>query len=358
MDIFSFLRFFRNDKSDRLSSEFLKTDFRKFKCGGFSNTDGHAIPWGIFDYDFSSSLSNYNIGDGIQSLAVRRLKNILAPDSEEIVLNREKISLCYSKKSFLLVMQGYFSHAEYFLPDYPINPVFIGTHFNPVAQSFLKRFAIENPEYFKKVDVGCRDLSTYNFCKKIGLSAYFSRCLTLTFPRRKSIPKNGDVFIVDIPFSYRRYIPLKIRKRAVIYRQRAVPFSKFSTAESRLRISRETLRMYENRASLVITGALHCAAPCVAMGIPVVFIGFAEDCERFSALKDIIPIYAKDELACGKIDFENVRAPDIESLKILMIENLKLSIAQSLGCLSDVDFTRLSEIRSKIALYKPFEFVG
>jgi hypothetical protein len=42
---------------------------------------------------------------------------------------------------------------------------------------------------------------------------------------------------------------------------------------TRLQFARETIETYGRKAALVVTKRIHCAMPCVAMGIPTVFIG-------------------------------------------------------------------------------------
>jgi len=40
----------------------------------------------------------------------------------------------------------------------------------------------------------------------------------------------------------------------------------------KLAMAEELLKQYRDRARLVITSKIHCAMPCIAMGIPVVFL--------------------------------------------------------------------------------------
>lgn len=67
--------------------------------------------------------------------------------------------------------------------------------------------------------------------------------------------------------------------------------------------------LYDN-ASLVITSKIHCAQPCLAVGIPVVFI-----CEqksfRFDLLSNYILIYEIDQMS--EINW-SLEIPDLELL--------------------------------------------
>lgn len=112
------------------------------------------------------------------------------------------------------------------------------------------------------------------------------------------------------------------------------------------------LNKYKNEAALIITTALHCASPCTAMGIPVVLLCENEEQRaRFSALKNIIPIYNLDDLKNKKIDF-NPKAPDIEDLKEAMLLNLKLNIQKAKNL--SIDEALLKKTREKIATFRAF----
>ncbi len=110
------------------------------------------------------------------------------------------------------------------------------------------------------------------------------------------------------------------------------------------------LTRYKNEARLIITSALHCASPCVAMGIPVIFCRQNdEQLTRFSALKGILPIYTIDDFKNNRVDFAP-NAPNIEPLKSAMIENLRLSVSVSRG--ESVVLVKLNEIREFIANFR------
>ena len=109
------------------------------------------------------------------------------------------------------------------------------------------------------------------------------------------------------------------------------------------------MNKYRDEARLVITTALHCAAPCTAMGIPVVLISETINNIRFSTLDGIIKIYSIDDLKQGNINY-SVQAPNIEDLKTLMIKNVDLTIKQVFD--ASVSDEYLCDIREKIENYK------
>ena len=62
----------------------------------------------------------------------------------------------------------------------------------------------------------------------------------------------------------------------------------------------QLLRRFRDEATLVLTPLHHVAAPCIAMGIPVVICRRDND-PRFSLLADLTPIYTPD--AVHRIDW-------------------------------------------------------
>jgi len=84
--------------------------------------------------------------------------------------------------------------------------------------------------------------------------------------------------------------------------------------------ARDLLALYRTQARVVITTFLHCALPCLAMGIPVVvFLPRAQnesqrtsDEERFSGLMQIAPVHRFGNTA--RVDW-SPPPQDIESLK-------------------------------------------
>lgn len=113
-----------------------------------------------------------------------------------------------------------------------------------------------------------------------GIKCFYSKCLTLTFPKRESEPKEKKVFLVDV---YRIPIPESLRKQAIIVTHAT---SDIYSSKIKSQMAKRLLSVYRNEASLVITTKLHCALPCIAMGVPVVFFGNPND-SRLSILHDL-----------------------------------------------------------------------
>src|SRR5262249_4731640 len=149
-----------------------------------------------------------------------------------------------------------------------------------------------------------------------GVSTYLSHCLSLTFDRRprqqtgdKVIVASRDREIIDLlPPEYRGdhvYLNHYTARHA---------FSDYLTE------AKAALAFYRSRARLVITTCLHCALPCIAMGMPVVAFlprsqyDFqpASDEERFSGLMQIAPVHRFGNTS--DVDWEP-RPIDVEGIK-------------------------------------------
>ena len=291
-------------------------------------------PFLFFHYNYFGQGFKYgelgiNIGDYIQTIATRNAVRKRYENMDEVYFDRDNLSN-YDGKNAIVVMQGWFSHVYSFFPNERLFPIFLGMHLSSSGVNFFLNFIKHNPYYFKNRVVGCRDLSTTQIMKKLNIKHYFSRCLTLTLPKREVTPKNGKVYIVDVPKQYHKYIPVHLRKHAHYVEQRAVDkdlsiHDYYCRGEHYMKVASDLLIEYKEKASLIITSALHCASPCTAMGIPVVLIDFDGNMDRFTTLNGIIPVYSKDDLKSGRINY-SPSPPYIEQLKKAMLDNLEMSI--------------------------------
>ncbi len=268
-----------------------------------------------------------NLGDCIQSLAVENIYKKAGIDPKELLLiNRDEVR-SYGGPKAALIMQGWFAdYANVF--HFPLSknilPIFIGFHLNPVnhtREKFIWRNII--PEIKRFEPVGCRDRNTRNFLLKLGIKAYFSACLTLAFDKREeAYVNNGKTFIVDLDKNALSCIPQQILDKSDFSISHRYYFDEYPLtdkgAEDFEMKARETLRRYKSEANLVITSKIHAAMPCIAMGIPVIFITDNPDNERFDVIDGIIPVYH-----CKDINQINwaPKAAEITELKNAIVEN-------------------------------------
>jgi len=234
-----------------------------------------------------------NIGDNIQSLAIRSLLNRLGiPDHNIVGVNRDDLAN-YEGEPLKLVMNGcFYPHCFPLSPH--ITPMFFG--FNTDYPEILRK----NMELFKRYEpIGCRDNSTKDLLLKHGIKAYVTGCLTLTLEKRKVDPENGKTIISfgrgsgEFPGALLQYIPPALLERSSFVFQRKpvkrLPLGDAEVAEAD-KTARETLDFYAREATLVVTPLLHVASPCMAMGIPVV-VARKDANLRFTAINRLTPVY-------------------------------------------------------------------
>lgn len=267
-----------------------------------------------------------NLGDYIQTIATERAIMCCVKD-RKVVFEPVLRSHLVAHQGGTCVMQGWYEHKQLsFLPGPDTRPVWMGTHFCKEARKLLL-YLYHNSE-IRFHDIGCRDKSTLAFCRSMGISSYLSRCLTLTLPKRSILEgeKADKVYIVDCSMEIISSLPDSIKKGAIVKDQRSFEYASWQDWRMCRTAAEELLEEYRQNARLVVTTALHCAQPCIAMGIPVVFINpkYIEE-ERFSSMDGIIPQYTLTDLKENRIVYPS-EAPNIEDLKVSILRNLELTL--------------------------------
>lgn len=220
-------------------------------------------PIRLLEYSGEFFADSFNLGDDIQTLAVSRL----VPHVDGYV-SRE--ALAQVAEPCTVPLNGYFLNSTNWPPAPVVRPVFYAFHMAREGQAVL--LSAQSIEYLKRWQpIGCRDRGTQALLASHGVEAYYSRCLTLTLPRREQAPEDGQVFLVGLSRAARQAVPKALRRGSVTVDQARVRLPVDKTP-LKLALAAELLEQYRRRARLVITSKIHCAMPCIAMGIPVVFL--------------------------------------------------------------------------------------
>ncbi|WP_312407400.1 polysaccharide pyruvyl transferase family protein [Rhizobium sp.] len=217
-------------------------------------------------------LSN-NIGDDVQTIAV--MQHLPRVDA---FVDRDHLSQ-YDGPPAILVTNGWFlEKLENWPPSKNIRPIFFGFH----VQERAKPTIAQHAEYLKKhAPIGCRDRATVDFVRSLGVEAYLSLCSTLTFePPSDRAP--DSIYLVEADENaftrrFRKNHGLKLR--TISHRVAETP------TDVRLAFAKSMVETYGRKAALVVTKRIHCAMPCIAMGVPTVFIGPKTD--RTSVVEEI-----------------------------------------------------------------------
>ncbi len=236
-----------------------------------------------------------NLGDEIQTIAASRL----LPNVDGYV-SREALNIV--NVPCIVTLNGFFMDSENWPPSSNVVPIPFAFH---ISRKYEKNIcSTKGLEYLKRhAPIGCRDKGTLKILQKHNIDAFYSKCLTLTLKKRESTPVNGKVYIVGVTNRLQKVIPDSILKKSVYVNQSKVELPCVAS-QTRRDLATHLLEEYKSNASLVITSRIHCAMPCIAMGIPVIFLYGKQKKNdyRVHIIEDLIGInYVNEHLLFSKI---------------------------------------------------------
>ncbi|CAG0957562.1 hypothetical protein MTYP_00544 [Methylophilaceae bacterium] len=236
-----------------------------------------------------------NLGDEIQTIAASRLLPSLDGYVSREALNKVT-------EPCIVSLNGFFMDSPNWPPSDYVVPIPFAFH---ISRKYEKNIcSAEGLEYLKRhAPIGCRDKGTVKILEKYGVEAYYSKCLTLTLDRREKPPINGKVHVVGVTDSLQKVIPDSILKNSVYVNQSKIELPHVP-GQMRRTLATQLLEYYKDNASLVITSRIHCAMPCIAMGIPVVFLYSTRKKSdyRVHIIDDLIGInYVNESLLFSKL---------------------------------------------------------
>lgn len=237
-----------------------------------------------------------NLGDDIQSYAIKKLL-----PNVDYYIEREKINEFVSKNNEKVktIISGWFNHDKLSFPPSPfIEPLFISIHF---TDELLGNKPIYFTDYFLNYlktnePIGLRDDLVKVYLDENNIKNYFSGCATLTIEKFKDIKKNDNICLVDLDY----FITEKIKHdfNNIITKTHYVDedYTRLSYDE-RFDYVENLLREYQS-SKCVITTRLHCALPCLALGVPVVLIYKESDTDiknRLSKYTELVNYVSEEE---------------------------------------------------------------
>ena len=268
--------------------------------------------YGLLTYAEGSR--TYNLGDYVQSLAARQYL-----PKVDVLLNRERLGE-YDGPPVKVIMNGWFTHRpDTWVPSPSIIPHFASFHVNSSAADGM--LSPDGVQYLRRHGpIGCRDHHTVKLLRSCGIEAHFTGCLTLTLDcYANPAPARREAILVD-PFfnlpspAHLLGSPQHVLRRLLrgdflqLGRRRVLLSRAFTSSRMRsfARVTQELpckgesdtlkfdraeamLRRYAD-ASYVVTSRIHCALPCLAMGVPVIFLNAFDnvvDTCRFEGLLEL-----------------------------------------------------------------------
>lgn len=285
-----------------------------------------------------------NLGDPIQSYAVKLLYREMGIKEEDIIPVPRYDLTNYDGEECVCVINTCSTYEElaydsHFMP--PSNKI----HAVPISIHLHRDLPKDELDFYKTCgSVGCRDTYTMEYLQNLGIDAYLSGCLTITFPRRtrEEESKADKVYLINVPEGFKQLIPEEIRRDAIelsnIQRFDICHDSNRMTEEEADEFHRqgeERVKLLRDTAKLVITSRLHIATPCLAMGIPVILTNHDD---RFGFIDRFVPSYTKEHY--DEIDW-NPKPVDIEAEKTII---------------KQVFFAKVRAVASRVALEKMWSY--
>lgn len=260
-----------------------------------------------FEYRHST-----NLGDEIQTIAAIAAIKKLGFEFDQIV-DRKNID---TQNDINLLINGFFEIDELDnLLKNNITPIFSNIHIScqhtTIDASLIKRFKKYQP-------IGCRDRFTTQIFQDHGVDAFFNHCMTLTLDKRDENIKGDTIFIVDLD----SFVPLPkhLRKEKIKYLTHES--GNIYSHETKIILAKELLERYKKQAKLIVTSKLHCALPCIAMGIPVVFLGDKND-KRLQLAEEFIPIHPYITIDALYTEAKLLPYPNLIKLTLFLVRLVK-----------------------------------
>ena len=257
-----------------------------------------------------------NLGDNMQIIALDYLYSIL--DIKNIkYIEKDDLANYNGDKIILPIVMPLLDYVEGGLSNYfsrNIIPIFL-------AMTLVKDTLEDQEVVFlkKHSPVGCRDSRTKKTMERYGIKAFLTGCITSILPKRNPTACQLKTFIVDVDAEVIEKIPNKLLEISEI-----ITHTRHNTINPKEQMA-DLYQRYLNEGKLVVTSLLHCAAPCVAAGVPVV-IARKKTSYRFGWLDKFLPIYQETEW--GDIDWEP-ELIDYENLKKDIINFYDLRLRNS-----------------------------
>lgn len=259
-----------------------------------------------------------NMGDDIWCYAASRFLPRI-----DYFIDRERTAEFESAdgEPVAILMAGWFMWEKYSWPPARcLIPKFISFHYwigenslaSPAKEQFITGLGADYLNAYGPI--GCRDQFTVDLMRRNGVEAYFSGCVTLTLPNMPKIEAEEEyACLVDLDDDIERQARKELEGTgfAVITRTHKVDYYHGNADVSwddRFRAVEALLMDYQN-AKLVVTSRLHCALPCLAMGVPVLLVSRKENDDRMTPYRSWLHRVSPDDFLSGNTAYDFASPP-------------------------------------------------
>ena len=290
-------------------------------------------------YGLIVHLKTRNIGDDIQSYAMEKFLPRV-----DYLIDREHLDSFYMKtgEKVAAILGGWYLKNPLNWPPSPFLKL-LPISFHCANSKGQGIFTLKDygSTWLKKIEpIGCRDEGTAELLESYGISAYISGCFALMLKPFADVEPHGKIVLVDCQKEVIDFIKKKTKKKIVLASHRyavdrlppevvayaakhdkkdIIPTSHepaqadephkkvfYKGSWSYRRALMEGLLKFYQGASLVVTGRLHAALPCLAMGTPVLMVNseYKLSHYKFSTYTPYVAHTTPEDLLAGKCSFD------------------------------------------------------
>lgn len=237
------------------------------------------------------------IGDDMQLIAIENLYKEMGVDYNDVIRIPYNSLSSYDGEYVVLPISfpvyGYNHGVSITQFSHKIIPVFLG------LSVLTDNFSEDDISYLRRYEpIGCRDEWTFKNLLKENVQAYLYGCITATYPHRWTREGKKKCFCIDIPEGFKSYIPDNLIGDCEFISHSFYANELENGAED---MARELYKMYVDEGKMIITTRLHAALPCIAAGMPVIWLKDKVSF-RFAGMDKLIHVYTREEYEA--IDWE------------------------------------------------------
>lgn len=275
-----------------------------------------------------------NLGDDIQSYAIScRIPRV------DCLVDRENINTFTTEdgEAVATVMSAWWMWYKWnWPPSKYIYPFFTGFHYSdnvdakqagcPVGYDYLSGLGADYLNAYGPIYT--RDYYTKDRLGDVGVNAEFGGCITITLPKQPETEEKGYIVLVDVNekvetrirrIAEEKHVEVKTVTHDLDWK------NKLKSWDERKKQVEDVLTLYQN-ARCVVTRRLHCALPCLAMGVPVLLCMHTLKSIRFIPYYDWLYSCTPAQYLNGTIKYDVINPPENKTLHIEYRERIIDSI--------------------------------
>ena len=296
--------------------------------------------------------NTHNIGDDIWAYA----QSLFYPHIDYLIDNTSLYKFRSKNDEDVATIIGAFveprNYEWCFLPPSNIIPFFTGAYFRSTMWEFLQNAQIIR--YLKAfAPIGTRTTAIAEKFKDLGIDAYYSGCVTLTFPEMKK-RSGGYICLVDVPEYVEDYVRKNVGNNIEIkiithdlpnLGEEIFLKHRELSIEERFEKVRELIQIYAD-ARCVVTSKLHCALPCLTQHTPVLLTlprdgrGIVDMYERMQCFFELFNMSWYEDFREGAVDYDFKNPPDNPDTYLNYRENLLEHIGKFISDCEKGNITR------------------